>query len=568
MTDNFNTQEIINKNIEIKNDIESIINKKSETWSDKVSLFFDKIEFIKLSPELKQNVAIKVKKDIITGKLYWIEIFLSSMIAALGLLQNSVAVVIGAMLISPLLRPINGLSFSISKGEKHIFWLSFKVLFLSLFISILMGYLSANIIGLSYETNEILARTSPNILDLFIAIFSAMIAVLSLGFTRLGESVAGVAMAASLMPPLAVVGIELSLGNYNSAYGSFMLFIANLVAIILVGIIIFWLYGFTPHIWDRQKASVKTFSFIVIVMFIISIPLFQSLILIREKSELRKESKIYLENILKTENPFISISSLEIDSINDKNVKILSTIKLPEGINFYDTFKRQLDFELSKKLGRNVELNIDLIRTANIVSSDNSGDIKTQMYDFILKEFKNNYVNINVVSLEINVVSDTYNVKVILGINNKENFNSNLFSGLETKIKNKFNEKINFSFIPLTLYSSNKEASLTSIQVEKNQINTDFSDFINKNLQNGISLRSLDVSLVDINSKANVNAIFDVEDGSIGDFNNLLNSIKVFADSKNVGLDIKFFNYKELNFNTIKSSGSGDINTSTGILSN
>lgn len=568
MTDNFNTQEIINKNIEIKNDIESIINKKSETWSDKVSLFFDKIEFIKLSPELKQNVAIKVKKDIITWKLYWIEIFLSSMIAALGLLQNSVAVVIWAMLISPLLRPINWLSFSISKWEKHIFWLSFKVLFLSLFISILMWYLSANIIWLSYETNEILARTSPNILDLFIAIFSAMIAVLSLWFTRLWESVAWVAMAASLMPPLAVVWIELSLWNYNSAYWSFMLFIANLVAIILVGIIIFWLYWFTPHIWDRQKASVKTFSFIVIVMFIISIPLFQSLILIREKSELRKESKIYLENILKTENPFISISSLEIDSINDKNVKILSTIKLPEWINFYDTFKRQLDFELSKKLWRNVELNIDLIRTANIVSSDNSGDIKTQMYDFILKEFKNNYVNINVVSLEINVVSDTYNVKVILWINNKENFNSNLFSWLETKIKNKFNEKINFSFIPLTLYSSNKEASLTSIQVEKNQINTDFSDFINKNLQNWISLRSLDVSLVDINSKANVNAIFDVEDWSIGDFNNLLNSIKVFADSKNVGLDIKFFNYKELNFNTIKSSWSWDINTSTWILSN
>ncbi|MDD3303259.1 MAG: TIGR00341 family protein, partial [Candidatus Gracilibacteria bacterium] len=233
-------------------------------------VFFYKKGVIKLPHDVRDEISQKIRDDLTSENIYWVQVFLSSIIAALGLLQNSVAVVIGAMLIAPLLRPINGVSFSISKGEKFLFLYSLKILFLSIFISIFMGYLSAKIIGFSVETAEILSRVSPNILDLFIAIFSAVVAILSLGYKKMGlESVAGVAMAASLMPPLEVVGIELSVGNYYFAYGAAMLFLANLVSIILVGIIIFWLYGFTPNSGDKQKTSFETFTFIVLIMVII-----------------------------------------------------------------------------------------------------------------------------------------------------------------------------------------------------------------------------------------------------------------------------------------------------------
>lgn len=406
-----------------KINLEEKINIKSETWSDKINKFFNSIEFINLSSELKEEVAIKVKDWIVTGHIYWIQIFLSSIIATLWLLQNSVAVVIWAMLISPLLRPINGISYSISKWEKTLFWKSLGILILSMFIAIILWFLSAKVVWISYETNEILSRTSPNILDLFIAIFSAMIAVLALGFHRFGwESIAWVAMAASLMPPLEIIWIELYFWNIIGAYGATMLFLANLVAIILVWIIIFRLYWFTPNTWDKQKKSFETFIFVVLSVLIISIPLFQSLFIIREKSEIRKEAKVYLENILKKENSMISISNLDIDLVTDDSVLINSTIKLPEWINFYDTFKRQLDFELTKKLWKDVKLNIDLIRTANIVSSVTKTSIENNMDDLASKEFKkyiesNLKKGISLRKLDINFDNNVKNkVNIILDV--------------------------------------------------------------------------------------------------------------------------------------------------------
>lgn len=373
--------------------IEEIINKKSETFWDKVTAWFDKIEFLDLSPEEKEEVAVKVKNDAVPDKLYRIEIFLSSVIAALGLLQNSVAVVIWAMLIAPLLRPINGISFAVARGEKPFFWISMRVMFFSVLVSVIMGFFSVKITWLTVETSEILSRTSPNIIDLFIAIFSAMVAVLSLGFSRLWESVAWVAMAAALMPPLAVVWIELELGNYTLAWWAMMLFLANLVAIVLVGAVIFWLYWFTPHSWIKQKSAVKWFTFIVFVIFIISVPLVSSLLSVKEKRELEFKSIDYLQNIIKQETLNFTISSLEIKSLDKDLVKISSVIKIPEWLDFYDTFKKQLDFELSKKLWRNVELDVELIRTANIISIEkiNLSDIELKKQE-IQKQFQDFYI--------------------------------------------------------------------------------------------------------------------------------------------------------------------------------
>lgn len=530
-----------------KVNLEQKINIKSETWSDKINKFFNSIEFINLSSNLKEEVAIKVKDWIVTGHIYWIQIFLSSIIATLWLLQNSVAVVIGAMLISPLLRPINGISYSISKWEKTLFWKSLSILIVSMFIAIILWFLSAKVVWISYETNEILSRTSPNILDLFIAIFSAMIAVLALGFNRFGwESIAWVAMAASLMPPLEIIWIELYFWNMVGAYGATMLFLANLVAIILVWIVIFRLYWFTPNTWDKQKKSFETFIFVVLSVLIISIPLFQSLFIIKEKSEIRKEAKVYLENILKKENSMISISNLDIDLVTDDSVLINSTIKLPEWINFYDAFKKQLDFELTKKLWKDVKLNIDLIRTANIVSSVTKTTTESKIYDLVSEEFKNNYSNYDLISLEVNKVNNIFYVKFILWVKDWS-FDSYSLVLLEKKIKANINEKIEFSYIPLSI---NKEKESTiSIDKDKMEIENEFKKYIESNLKKGISLRKLDI-IFDNNVKNKVNIILDVEDWIIWELTTLLTEFKRFFDSKNVDLNIQFFTYKEIDLSS------------------
>lgn len=359
---------INNKKEEKKINIDQKINKQMLSFNEKIDKVFDKIDFLELCPEKKAKVAVQVKKDAEWDKLYWMEIFLSGIIAAFGLLINSVAVVIWAMLIAPLLRPMNWISFAIAMWERKFFWKSVNVMYLSVLLSIATGFFAMKITWLNIETSEILARTSPNIIDLFIAIFSAMVAVLSLRFDRLSESVAWVAMAAALMPPLAVVWIELSLWNYELSLWAFMLFLANLISIILVWIIFFWLYWFSPNTWEKQKMVIRRMFFVFLSIIAISYPLILSLIDIKEKVDIQRESSVYLENIIKEKTDTYKIKELNVEKVTDKLIKINSTISIPEWLDFYDSFKNQLTQELRDKFNKNVQLNIELIRTANILS--------------------------------------------------------------------------------------------------------------------------------------------------------------------------------------------------------
>jgi len=253
-----------------------------------------------MEAEKKEAVVIKLKEDAKGDRLYWITIILSGIIATLWLLNNSVAVVIWAMLIAPLLRPINWLSYAIARWGSKSFSESARSLILSIVIPIIFAYLITKILWIYKETPEILARISPNILDFFIAGFSAAVAILSLRFEKLSESIAWVALAASLMPPLAVIGIELAFWNITSAFWAFMLFLANLWAIIFVSILFLWSYGYTPHRLKLQKQSFQRTLFVIFSIFTLLIPLYFSFHSIKNNaSVVQKTETILKENIWK-----------------------------------------------------------------------------------------------------------------------------------------------------------------------------------------------------------------------------------------------------------------------------
>lgn len=363
---------------EIKQEVKEKLKKEgfvnNDTWIDlwlknheKVRHFFDGLEFLWLGNEQKEEVAMKVKNDSSWDKLYWIEIFLSSLIAALWLLQNSVAVVIWAMLIAPLLRPINWVSFAIARWAQKFFMVAFKTLSLSILASILMWMLVAFLVWFNLETPEILARSTPNIIDFFIAIFSAMVAVLSLRFTRLWESIAWVAMAASLMPPLVVVWLELAMLNTAIAFWAFMLFLTNLVAIILVWTIFFWLYWFTPHMEKQQKSMVKRLSFVLVLIIIIIVPLVSSFMLIREEVKIRNTFREYFTNSISTELNNFVISEIDVKSIKKDDIIIKSVIKIPENEDI-SLIIEQINEDLSWIYWKNVELDLEIVRVVNIKS--------------------------------------------------------------------------------------------------------------------------------------------------------------------------------------------------------
>lgn len=364
---------------EIKKEVKEILKekeKKSQSTNDsyikivltkeeKVINFFDRIEFLSLWDKEKEDVVIKLKNESSGDKLYWIEIFLSSSIATLWLLQNSVAVIIGAMLIAPLLRPINWLSFSIARWWQKFFSKTFHVLIFSILLSIFMWFFITKTLGLDFETTEIIARTNPNVIDFFIAVFSAIIAVLSLRFVRLWESIAWVAMAASLMPPLAVIWIELAIWNFFAAFWASMLFLTNLIAILLIATIFFWLYWFSPHDTRLQSKVFKRTAIVSFLVILILIPLFLSFNTIKTNNFISKELKIDLSSIIGTNLSNFEISEISINKNTKEKIYVKIVLKIPEWYNM-DKVLNDIYNTLWKEFNKPLSLDIEIIRTINI----------------------------------------------------------------------------------------------------------------------------------------------------------------------------------------------------------
>lgn len=155
---------------------------------------------------------------------------LSAGIATLGLLQSSVAVVIGAMLISPLMSPIAALGFGFASLDGHRIRDAVRVVLIGAAIGIVTGMVLTWISPIRNATSEIIGRTQPTLLDLAIALLSGVAG----GYATVrqkGGTAIGVAIATALMPPLATVGYSIGIANWEFARGAFLLFLTNLAAI-------------------------------------------------------------------------------------------------------------------------------------------------------------------------------------------------------------------------------------------------------------------------------------------------------------------------------------------------
>jgi uncharacterized hydrophobic protein (TIGR00271 family) len=174
---------------------------------------------------------------------------LSTLIAALGLLQNSTAVVIGAMLIAPLMTPLVAIGLAIVQGNKLLLrtaqWTVLQGFLLAFVIAFLVGIVGNMMATATWRwpTPEMWARGSPSILDLLVAFVSGLAAAYAMGRPNLLSALPGVAIAAALVPPIATSGMALALGEYGLAAGALMLFLTNIVAIVLATCVSLWSVG-------------------------------------------------------------------------------------------------------------------------------------------------------------------------------------------------------------------------------------------------------------------------------------------------------------------------------------
>jgi uncharacterized hydrophobic protein (TIGR00271 family) len=259
---------------------------------------------------------------------YWIEVLFSAGIATLGLVLNSPAVIIGAMLISPLMGSILGNGLALAAGDVILAIRAMIKLALSCLVAILFAVLLVSLLPFKEMTAEILARTRPNILDLVVALFSGAVGSMAICKKPKGvaTSIPGVAIAVALMPPLCVVGygigIAISVNRINGllvARGGGLLFFTNLVAITFTAMIVFlalhidsvrakqaireWRRQYRQSSWVRnllelfpQSKHLKQIGslpgrFILIVFTILTIlvPLYQSFIQLRQEIVVKQQ---------------------------------------------------------------------------------------------------------------------------------------------------------------------------------------------------------------------------------------------------------------------------------------
>lgn len=229
-------------------------------------------------PTLTQEQRIEVYKEVRRGARpdvdFFIMIGLSAVIATVGLLQNSAAVIIGAMLVAPLFTPIVALSLATVQGNVRLLRLAVESTVKGVALAVGLAVLIGAVSPLVTVTAQIQARTQPNLFDLAVALASGAAGAYAIARKDVATALPGVAIAAALVPPISVAGIGLAIGNMDVAGGGALLFITNLIAITLAGSIVLLLLGFRPPRPGEGEARLQVGLMTAIALVvIISIPL-------------------------------------------------------------------------------------------------------------------------------------------------------------------------------------------------------------------------------------------------------------------------------------------------------
>jgi uncharacterized hydrophobic protein (TIGR00271 family) len=248
-------------------------------------------------PTLTVDERREVQKSIYRGARPRIDFFLmiafSAAIAAMGLLLDSPAVIIGAMLVAPLMSAIVGVGLGVILGGAELLrkalWTSFQGMLLAIAVGALIGMLRPN----AAPTGEILSRVQPGLLDLGVALVSGAAGAYAICRKDVSASLAGVAIAAALVPPLAVVGIGISMRRPDVTFGAVLLFLTNFVAIASSGGLIFLLLGFAPPSGQRARWAILRRGVLGEVGLLASIAVILTVLTLVARAERYERQAIY-----------------------------------------------------------------------------------------------------------------------------------------------------------------------------------------------------------------------------------------------------------------------------------
>lgn len=270
--------------------------------------------------ENEEDTIKEISKSVVFhGANLWVLVF-AIFIASLGLNVNSTAVIIGAMLISPLMGPIIGMGLAIGINDLELLKRSGKNYLVATIISIITASVYFLLTPLDEAQSELLARTSPTLYDVLIALFGGAAGILAISTKGKGNVIPGVAIATALMPPLCTAGYGIAIGNIFYFLGAFYLFFINTVFICISTYIGVKMLKFTPNSITESPNQQKVRKYIIAIVILTMVPATFMTINIVKESMLKSNINRFIKNEL-TFNGTQIISN----NIDTKNKKLTIT---------------------------------------------------------------------------------------------------------------------------------------------------------------------------------------------------------------------------------------------------
>jgi uncharacterized hydrophobic protein (TIGR00271 family) len=465
--------------------------------SRKINEKFKEIFGLSISNDLLDNgdsqyTETRLKESAKITVSFLVLLIASSVICTLGLLQSSTSVIIGGMIISPIMWPLMKVAFGIS-FEKVTY---IRHAIFMLMLAILVGLISSTIITLISPlksiTPEILARTNPNILDIIIAIAGGLIAAIGISKPKISETLSGVAIATSLMPPLCVGGIGLALLDWKISLSGLFLFLENAVAIIFVAIVTFIIL--LKPIDRAMEIKRKGFMIVAALLLVISIP---SMIFLFDQST-RLKTYTNIQEVIninfKSISPSIRLSPAKIELVDGKTMDISFEALMPEDMSISYIEQERLRNDLERLTNKTINLEIYLQR---IISTVKKEEIELQTKKDLAQKTLLELINGIDGSLIVNSFSFEKNdngssIKAMLIGEPGTLFTEEDRNKIEKDLSDKLGENI-----LLNIEIIERKTLLAKPKVEEMYIKQRVSQLINSRRSEGVSILNVTVKKLD-----------------------------------------------------------------------
>ena len=249
------------------------------------------------------------KAVVFKGTNLWV-LICAILVASVGLNMNSTAVIIGAMLISPLMGPINGMGYSLATYDFTLFKKAIKNFSFAVLVSLLTSALYFFISPVSTAHSELLARTSPTIYDVFIALFGGVAGMLALSSKLKGNVIPGVAIATALMPPICTAGYGLATLQFTFFFGALYLFTINTVFIAVAALFVSQVLKFPIRDIVDKDRSRRLNHYITLILVVTAIPSLYFGYQLVQNERFSDNAKKLIGNVSVQENSYLLESSV------------------------------------------------------------------------------------------------------------------------------------------------------------------------------------------------------------------------------------------------------------------